>query len=98
MDRLRALAHRHAELPMLSRTDGQTASPTTLGKEFANVVARLKGARARFEKVEILGKWNGAVGNYNAHVAALPKVDWPAVSRRFVESQGLVWNEYTTQI
>ena len=83
---------------MLSRTHGQTASPTTLGKEFANVVARLRRARARFDKVEILAKFNGAVGNFNAHVAALPKVDWPAVSRKFIESQGLVWNEYSTQI
>jgi adenylosuccinate lyase len=98
IDRLRGLAHEHAELSMLSRTHGQTASPTTLGKEFANVVARLKRARARFDKVELLAKWNGAVGNYNAHVAALPAVDWPAVSRRFVESQGFSWNEYSTQI
>jgi adenylosuccinate lyase len=98
VDKLRAFAHEHAALPMLSRTHGQTASPTTLGKEFANVVARLARARARFEKVEILGKWNGAVGNYNAHVAALPKADWPKISRAFVESQGLVWNEYSTQI
>jgi adenylosuccinate lyase len=96
--KLRGFAHEHAALPMLSRTHGQTASPTTLGKEFANVVARLQRARKRLEKVEILGKWNGAVGNYNAHVAALPTVDWPRVSRRFVESQGLVWNEYSTQI
>ncbi len=98
VEKLRGFAHEHAALPMLSRTHGQTASPTTLGKEFANVVARLRRAHARFERVEILGKWNGAVGNYNAHVAALPAVDWPAVSRRFVESQGLAWNEYTTQI
>jgi adenylosuccinate lyase len=98
IERLRGFAHEHAALPMLSRTHGQTASPTTLGKEFANVTARLRRARARFEKVEILAKWNGAVGNYNAHVAALPAVDWPAVSRRFVESQGFTWNEYSTQI
>jgi adenylosuccinate lyase len=98
IEKLRGLAHEHAALPMLSRTHGQTASPTTLGKEFANVVARLRRAKQRFEKIEILGKWNGAVGNYNAQVAALPKVDWPAVSRRFVESQGLAWNEYSTQI
>ena len=98
IDKLRAFAHDHAALPMLSRTHGQTASPTTLGKEFANVVARLRRARARLEKVEILAKFNGAVGNYNAHVAALPDVDWPAVSRKFIESQGLVWNEYSTQI
>ena len=82
IDKLRGFAHEHAALPMLSRTHGQTASPTTLGKEFANVVARLRRARARLDKVEILAKWNGAVGNYNAHVAALPKVDWPAVSRK----------------
>ena len=98
IEKLRGFAHEHAALPMLSRTHGQTASPTTLGKEFANVVARLKRARARFDKVEILAKWNGAVGNYNAHVAALPDVDWPAVSRKFVESQGFTWNEYSTQI
>ena len=98
IERLRGFAHEHAALPMLSRTHGQTASPTTLGKEFANVVARLRRARARFDRVEILAKWNGAVGNYNAHVAALPNVDWPAISRRFVESQGLAWNEYSTQI
>ncbi|HUQ11478.1 MAG TPA: adenylosuccinate lyase [Steroidobacteraceae bacterium] len=98
IDKLRAFAHEHAAQPMLSRTHGQTASPTTLGKEFANVVARLRRARARLEKVEILAKFNGAVGNFNAHVAALPKVDWPAVSKKFIESQGLVWNEYSTQI
>ena len=98
IEKLRGLAHEHAALAMLSRTHGQTASPTTLGKEFANVVARLRRARTRLDKVEILAKWNGAVGNYNAHVAALPKVDWPAVSRRFIESQGITWNEYSTQI
>ena len=98
IDKLRAVRARTCRAAMLSRTHGQTASPTTLGKEFANVVARLRRARARLDKVEILAKWNGAVGNYNAHVAALPKVDWPAVSRKFVESQGLAWNEYSTQI
>lgn len=98
IEKLRAFAHEHAALAMLSRTHGQTASPTTLGKEFANVVARLRRARARFDKVDILAKWNGAVGNYNAHIAALPGVDWPTVSRRFIESQGLSWNEYSTQI
>jgi adenylosuccinate lyase len=97
-DKLRGFAHEHAALAMLSRTHGQTASPTTLGKEFANVVARLRRAQARLDKVEILAKFNGAVGNFNAHVAALPQVDWPAVSRRFIESQGLAWNEYSTQI
>jgi adenylosuccinate lyase len=98
IEKLRGFAHEHAALAMLSRTHGQTASPTTLGKEFANVVARLRRAQARFDKVEILAKFNGAVGNYNAHVAALPQVDWPKVSRGFIESQGLTWNEYTTQI
>ena len=95
---LRALAHTHAALPMLSRTHGQTASPTTLGKEIANVVARLERQRRQIAAVELTGKINGAVGNYNAHVAAYPEVDWPAFSRRFVESLGLVFNPYTTQI
>jgi adenylosuccinate lyase len=88
----------HAELPMLSRTHGQTASPTTLGKEFANVKARLARARARLARVEILGKWNGAVGNFNAHHVALPEADWIGISRRFVERCGLAWNPHTTQI
>ncbi|MCW5577623.1 MAG: adenylosuccinate lyase [Dokdonella sp.] len=95
---LRALAHAHAALPMLSRTHGQTASPTTLGKELANVVARLERQRRQIATVELSGKINGAVGNYNAHVVACPEVDWPAFARRFVESLGLVWNPYTTQI
>ena len=98
IEKLRGFAHEHAALAMLSRTHGQTASPTTLGKEFTNVVARLRRARARLDQVEILAKFNGAVGNYNAHVAALPNVDWPAVSKKFIESQGLAWNEYSTQI
>jgi adenylosuccinate lyase len=98
IEKLRGFAHEHAALPMLSRTHGQTASPTTLGKEFANVVARLRRARTRLDAVVMLAKWNGAVGNYNAHVAALPQVDWPAVSRKFIESQGFTWNEYSTQI
>jgi adenylosuccinate lyase len=98
IEKLRGFALEHAGLAMLARTHGQTASPTTLGKEFANVVARLRRARARFDAVAILGKWNGAVGNFNAHVAALPDVDWPKISRGFVESQGLAWNEFTTQI
>ncbi|MFO1399857.1 MAG: adenylosuccinate lyase [Steroidobacteraceae bacterium] len=91
-------AHEHAALPMLARTHGQTASPTTLGKEFANVAARLDRAAARLERVVVLAKWNGAVGNFNAHHAALPAADWPAIGRAFVESQGLAWNPYTTQI
>jgi adenylosuccinate lyase len=98
IEKLRGFAHEHAALPMLSRTHGQTASPTTLGKEFANVVARLRRARARMDAVVIMAKWNGAVGNYNAHVAALPKVDWRKISATFIESQGFTWNEYSTQI
>ena len=91
-------AHQHADLAMLARTHGQPASPTTLGKEFANVVARLDRGRARLEAVSILGKWNGAVGNFNAHVAALPELDWRDISRGFIESTGLTYNPYTTQI
>lgn len=95
---LRAMAHAHAALPMLSRTHGQTASPTTVGKEFANVVARLRRQRDVLAELPMPGKINGAVGNYNAHVASYPDVDWPAFSRRFVESLGLSWQPYTTQI
>ena len=95
---LRDLARQHAQLPMLARTHGQTASPTTLGKEIANVVARLDRARQRWERVAILGKWNGAVGNYNAHSAAAPDADWPAIARSFVETMGLEFNPLTTQI
>jgi adenylosuccinate lyase len=95
---LGALAERHAELAMLSRTHGQPASPTTLGKEIANVVARLARGRARLAGVEILGKINGAVGNYNAHLAAYPDIDWEALARAFVEGLGLAWNRFTTQI
>ena len=96
--KLRALAHEHAALPMLSRTHGQTASPTTVGKELANVVARLRRQREVLAALPMPGKINGAVGNYNAHVAAYPDVDWAAFSRRFVESLGLDWQAYTTQI
>ncbi|WHZ18139.1 MAG: adenylosuccinate lyase [Rhodanobacteraceae bacterium] len=96
--RLRELAHAHADLPMLSRTHGQTASPTTLGKEMANVAARLQRQRAQLAAIDIPGKINGAVGNYNAHAIAYPEIDWRAFSRRFVESLGLQWQEYTTQI
>jgi adenylosuccinate lyase len=95
---LTSLAQRHADLPMLARTHGQPASPTTLGKEFANVVARLRRAQQRLANVVILGKWNGAVGNFNAHVAALPDLSWPRISQSFVESLGLVNNPFTTQI
>jgi adenylosuccinate lyase len=96
--RLRNMAHTMSSLPMLARTHGQTASPTTLGKELANVVERLNRQRAQIAHVELLGKINGAVGNYNAHVIAYPEVDWKTLSERFVQSLGLVWNEYTTQI
>jgi adenylosuccinate lyase len=98
LQRLVALANEHAALPMLSRTHGQAASPTTLGKEFANFGARLQRLEQGFAGVRILGKFNGAVGNFNAHLAAYPDVDWPAVSRMFVESLGLGCNPYTTQI
>jgi len=95
---LRQMAHALAAQPMLSRTHGQTASPTTLGKEIANVIARLERQRQQIAAVELTGKINGAVGNYNAHVITYPETDWPALSKRFVESLGLVWNPYTTQI
>ncbi|HWG11095.1 MAG TPA: adenylosuccinate lyase [Rhodanobacteraceae bacterium] len=96
--KLRELAYAHADLPMLSRTHGQTASPTTLGKEMANVVARLQRQRAQLSAIEIPGKINGAVGNFNAHAIAYPEIGWRAFSRRFVESLGLQWQAYTTQI
>ena len=95
---IRALAHRLADLPMLARTHGQPASPTTLGKELANIAARLARQREQVAEVPLLGKINGAVGNYNAHLAAYPELDWPAFARGFVESLGLTWNPYTTQI
>jgi len=95
---LRQMAHALAAQPMLSRTHGQTASPTTLGKEIANVVARLERQRRQIAAVELGGKINGAVGNFNAHVAAYPEVDWPALAQRFVESLGLAYSAYTTQI
>ena len=97
-NKLANMARDYASTPMLSRTHGQTASPTTLGKELANVAARLKRAEARFGDVEILGKFNGAVGNYNAHVIAYPELDWPAISHGFIEALGLQPNPYTTQI
>ena len=96
--KLAELARGTAGVPMLSRTHGQTASPTTLGKELANVVYRLDRQLKLFNAVPPLAKMNGAVGNFNAHVAAYPDVDWPAASKEFVESLGLVWNPYTTQI
>ncbi|MGB3385239.1 MAG: adenylosuccinate lyase [Marinomonas sp.] len=92
------LAIEHAEQPMLSRTHGQTASPSTVGKEMANVAARLSRQLKQIESVEFLGKINGAVGNYNAHLSAYPDVDWQAHAEAFVTSLGLSWNPYTTQI
>ena len=97
-DDIRKLAHDYAALPMLSRTHGQTASPTTLGKEMANVVARLERQIKQINAVEILGKINGAVGNYNAHISAYPSIDWAANAQEFVTSLGLTFNPYTTQI
>ena len=97
--RLTELAHANAELPMMSRTHGQPASPTTLGKEMANVVARLQRAAKRIADVDILGKMNGAVGNYNAHLSAYPEFDWPAFSKQVIEQRlGLTFNPYTIQI
>lgn len=92
------LAHQYAEIPLMSRTHGQPASPTTLGKEMANVVARLQRQQAQFGRVQLMGKINGAVGNYNAHISAYPEIDWSAFAQGFVESLGLTWNPYTTQI
>ncbi len=97
-DEVARLAHEHAAQPMLSRTHGQTASPTTLGKEMANVAYRLRRQLKQIESVEILGKINGAVGNYNAHLTTYPEVDWESNARTFVEGLGLTFNPYTTQI
>jgi adenylosuccinate lyase len=98
VDKLTELAKEHAGQPMLSRTHGQTASPTTVGKELANVVYRLRRQLRQVTSVELLGKINGAVGNYNAHLSAYPQVDWAANAKDFIESLGLDWNPYTTQI
>lgn len=95
---LAQLAATYAAQPMLARTHGQPASPTTLGKELGVFIARLQRQLGQFSDVKILGKMNGAVGNYNAHLAAYPGIDWPAISRDFVESLGLTWNPHTTQI
>ncbi len=95
---LQHMAHTYAEVPMLSRTHGQPASPTTLGKELAVFVHRLTRQRAQLLQGEVLGKMNGAVGNYNAHYIAYPQVNWPEVADAFVTSLGLTWNPYTTQI
>ena len=97
-DALAALARQHAGLPMLSHTHGQTATPTTVGKEMAVFAARLSRQSRRVQGAEYLGKLNGATGTFGAHVVAVPEADWPALSRAFVESLGLVWNPLTTQI
>jgi len=99
VDKLAAMAHELADVPMMSRTHGQPASPTTIGKEIANVVARLRRAAERIAAVQILGKMNGAVGNYNAHLSAYPEIDWEAFSKSVVEDRlGLTFNPYTIQI
>ena len=98
VDKLVELSHSYAEIPMLSRTHGQTASPSSVGKELANVVARLRRQLEQIQQVDILGKINGAVGNYNAHLSAYPDIDWQANAQQFVESLGIQWNPYTTQI
>ena len=98
IERFRQLAHDLAELPMLSRTHGQPASPSTLGKEMANIAARLIRARARIAAVNMSAKFNGAVGNYNAHLSAYPELDWEGIARSFIESLGLEFNPYTIQI
>ena len=98
IDHLANLAVEFSEAAMLSRTHGQSASPTTMGKELANVVARLRRQLATAERIEFLGKINGAVGNYNAHLSAYPDIDWEANADSFIDSLGLAWNPYTTQI
>jgi adenylosuccinate lyase len=98
IETLRSMAHAHADDAMLARTHGQPATPTTLGKEVAVFVHRLRQQRDTFARVPIRGKLNGATGNYNAHVVAYPHLDWPGIARRVVESLGLAWNAYTTQI
>mgnify|MGYP001824309786 FL=1 len=98
LDMITALAHQYATIPMMSRTHGQPASPTTLGKEFANVAYRMRRQLSQIESINMLAKLNGAVGNYNALLSAYPDSDWPAITRQFVESMDLEWNPYTTQI
>jgi adenylosuccinate lyase len=98
IETLRSMAHAHADDAMLARTHGQPATPTTLGKEVAVFVHRLRQQRDTFARVSIRGKLNGATGNFNAHVVAYPQLDWPGIARRLVESLGLTWNAYTTQI
>ena len=98
IDTIKQLAQDHAEQPMLSRTHGQPASPTTMGKELANVAYRLQRQREQVAAVKLLGKINGAVGNYNAHLSAYPDIDWPAFAQQFIESLGIEYNPYTIQI
>ena len=98
VDSLKALASEFASQPMLSRTHGQPATPSTVGKEFANVAFRLQRQLNILSKINILGKMNGAVGNYNAHIAAYPEIHWPGVAEEFIVDLGLNWNPYTTQI
>ena len=98
VDSLKVLASEFASQPMLSRTHGQPATPSTVGKEFANVAFRLQRQLDIFNNINILGKINGAVGNYNAHIVAYPEIDWPSVAEEFIVSLGLSWNSYTTQI
>ncbi|CNH47683.1 adenylosuccinate lyase [Yersinia massiliensis] len=98
IDSIKALAHQYRDLPLLSRTHGQPATPSTIGKEFANVAYRMERQFRQLSQVEILGKINGAVGNYNAHIVAYPEVDWHQFSEEFVTSLGITWNPYTTQI
>ncbi len=98
IDGLTALAKEYRAIPLLSRTHGQPASPSTMGKEFANVVVRLRRQMKQIQDVEILGKINGAVGNYNAHLSAYPDIDWNSFSEEFVTSLNVTWNPYTTQI
>ncbi|MDH5359324.1 MAG: adenylosuccinate lyase [Gammaproteobacteria bacterium] len=98
IDAIQHMAHEHAEQPMMSRTHGQPASPTTVGKEMANVAFRLQRQREQMKMVPLLGKINGAVGNYNAHLSAYPNIDWAGVAQRFINGLGLDWNPYTIQI
>jgi adenylosuccinate lyase len=98
IDQIAKLAHDHAAQPMLSRTHGQTASPSTVGKELANVVHRLRRQLAQIKNVELMGKINGAVGNYNAHLSAYPDINWAKTAKTFIEGLGLIFNPYTTQI
>ncbi|WP_019209638.1 adenylosuccinate lyase [Yersinia massiliensis] len=98
IDSIKALAHQYRDLPLLSRTHGQPATPSTIGKEFANVAYRMERQFRQLSQVEILGKINGAVGNYNAHIVAYPEVNWHQFSEEFVTSLGITWNPYTTQI